>query len=1322
MNWKYSLTLILAVCAVGLLGLILSGSGPNTDLSGKVTAGSPKDGLVVPGSDGKVKVFDNGVYSVEPAAFAVSPRISDIEPPDPETAAKMSLEPRSFREKRRKNKEIELSRERAAKGLPPMTQEERKEREINDLNRRRIKTPKPGSGLGDKDFVDPLVKNQANASAPEVMPTPSLSFDGAGQADNATVGEGAVTPPDTNGDVGLSHYVSSVNLVLKIFNKNGTVAAAPVKTSDLWLNLPPTDPCRVFNDGDPIVLYDQLADRWHISQFAVPGFGGIGVDNFQCVAVSTTSDPTGSYYTWSYLYPGNLVNDYPKVSVWSDAYHMTFNQFTNGGIFSGMGFLSQDRPKALAGDPTAGVVYRNIAPIDPNAGGALPLDIEGFVPPPAGLPVVIGEFRSTTFGDPLDAIRFYKWEPNFASPGSSTVTVLPDVAIAAFDARNPSGRGDIEQSGTAVGLDSIGDRLMHRLTYRNLGTYAAPINSIVGSFTVNVSGVNPTTAATYQSAVRWLELRRTGDSFSVAGDTFSVFDQGTHNLAAVSGTGANNWMSSIAQDNQGNLALGFSQSGPTQFPDIKTAGRTGGVQGTMNEGEAVFHAAGGSQTSSSNRWGDYSSMNLDPVDDCTFWYTQQYYSATSAANWSTRVGAFKFPSCAAAPKGTISGTITGCSSGLPIDDASVLATGGFHRLTIANGTYSMAVTPGNYTVSANKAPGFFGSDANTSVINGGNSVVNICLTGVPVLSGGTLSITAESCGLPNTLPDPGETLTVSLPIINNGGANTTNVVATLRNTGGVINAGAGQAYGAIATGGGSVSRNFSFRVQPGLTCGSPITLTWDLQDGPTNLGTLVKAFNTGVPVINLTQNFDGVTAPALPAGWVQNQTTGTGITWTTSATGPDSAPNAAFANEPVTIQGAALESPSFNVASAAAKLTFRNNFDTEPGFDGMVLDIKIGAGAWQDILTAGGSFVTGGYNATISSGFGSPIAGRQAWSGSSSGYTNVEVNLPPTANGQSVQVRWLMASDEGVGGVGVRIDNVVVTAGVACQGPCAPLRAVRADIDGDGRTDHSIYRPVDSTWWALRSTDGVGAVQWGIAGDTPFAGDFSGDKETDLGIFRPAVPTATPDFWLLNTDNFTFDVLSWGLPGDIPFSGDYNNDGRSDVSVYRPSENIFYISISRPAPADKVFTFGEPGDKPLSGDFDGDGQADVAVYRPSIGTWFYADATGNPATSWTAVQFGLPTDLPVHADYDGDGADDIAVYRPNTGQWFIFYSDTATVAVFQWGNSTDKPVPGDYDGDGKYDIGIYRSGEWWVFGSTAGAMFTQWGIASDMPLPAMYIP
>ncbi len=402
---------------------------------------------------------------------------------------------------------------------------------------------------------------------------------------------------------------------------------------------------------------------------------------------------------------------------------------------------------------------------------------------------------------------------------------------------------------------------MHRLAYRNLGTQAAPVNSFVGNFTVNVSGVNPTTAGTYQTGIRWFEMRRTGD-------VFTMFDQGTHNLAPGNGaTGINNWMGSIAQDNKGNLALGFSQSSTTQRANIMIAGRTNNVasSGALNEGEAVFFSAAGSQSSTSGRWGDYSAMNVDPVDDCTFWYTQQYYATTSATGWSTRVGSFVFPSCTPAPKGTIQGTITNCASAVPIELASVSATGGYSRTTGVPGTYAMTVAPGTYTVTSTKpAQGYSAaSQSGVVVTNGGTTTVNLCLTPSPILNATTAVLVSESFLPANGAIDPGETVTVAFGVQNVGGISTVNDIGTLQATGGVTAPGGSQTYGVVVNGGPSIAKNFTFTASPALSCGDNITATVSHLDGAANLGSFAYTLPTGATGSPITTSYTGP-AVAIP--------------------------------------------------------------------------------------------------------------------------------------------------------------------------------------------------------------------------------------------------------------------------------------------------------------------------------------------------------------------------------------------------------------------------------------------------------------------------
>ncbi len=590
----------------------------------------------------------------------------------------------------------------------------------------------------------------------------------------------------------------------------------------------------------------------------------------------------------------------------------------------------------------------------------------------------------------------------------------------------------------------------------------------------------------------------------------------------------------------------------------------------------------------------------------------------------------------------------------------------------------------------------------------------LCFSGVAVITAGTATIVSESFPPPNGAPDPGETVTVSLPLQNVGDTATTNLTATLQATGGVTNPSpAAQNYGVLPPQGPATTRNFTFTVSPSVICGSTITLTWVVNDGATTYPNVVKTFIVGTPV-QVTENFDGVTAPNLPAGWTTTQDVGTGITWTTTATGPNSAPNSAFANDPATVNMSSLVSPSIPISSTSSRLSFKNKYITEATFDGMVLEMSIGAGAFQDIITAGGTFVSGGYNATISTAFMSPIGGRMAWSGTSAGgYIDTVVNLPAAANGQNVQFRWRMASDSSVVATGVNVDDVQILNGYVCVG--GSVRS-RADFDGDGRTDLSVFRPSEGNWYLNRSTAGFLALNWGISTDVLVPGDYDGDGKTDTAVFRATANPAQPDFYILNSNGFTVSGVSWGIAGDIPVIADYNNDARSDVAVFRPSDNTWYILNSGGGAV--ITVFGQSGDVPVAGNFAGSANADLTVFRSSTNSWV-TQVSGGGVLNFV---HGTAGDILVPADYDGDNIDDRTVFRPSTGQWFVLRSTNGAVTITSWGAAGDVPVPGDYDGDGSDDVAIYRNGQWWLNRSTAGTFVANFGVTSDKPVPRQYLP
>jgi hypothetical protein len=312
----------------------------------------------------------------------------------------------------------------------------------------------------------------------------------------------------------------------------------------------------------------------------------------------------------------------------------------------------------------------------------------------------------------------------------------------------------------------------------------------------------------------------------------------------------------------------------------------------------------------------------------------------------------------------------------------------------------------------------------------------------PVIVADSFRVLAEDCSPTNGAVDPNETVTVAFALRDVGTANTTNLVAALQAAGGVTPQSGPQNYGALLAGGGAVTQAFAFTA--GGTCGGSLTATLNLTDGDTNLGAVSFSIPLGQLGPVFTQNFDAVTAPALPAGWTTTRT-GSQSLWVTATSQRDTLPNAAFATDAGSIGLTDLVSPALAVLSASAQLTFRHYYNTESSWDGGVLEIKIGNGAFTDILTAGGSFVTGGYNRTLNSS-GNPLAGRQAWSGNSGGFVTTTVKLPAAAAGQNVQFKWRCGSDDSVSGAGWYVDSVVVKDLVCCGGGPAGAPVIVADV------------------------------------------------------------------------------------------------------------------------------------------------------------------------------------------------------------------------------------------------------------------------------------
>lgn len=437
--------------------------------------------------------------------------------------------------------------------------------------------------------------------------------------------------PDTNLAVGPTQVVEWVNESFVVLNKsNGKVERGPVNGNTLWKSLGGT--CAGHNNLDPIVQYDKLAKRWVMMMpiFVQPAYF--------CVAVSTGSDAvTSSWHLYAFEEPGNNSScggcrpdpDYPKWGVWPDGYYVSFVQGGTSENYIGAGVCVVDRNSMLKGAAAAGM--QCFTHTGTNYGAMLPADVDGTTPPPSGSPEYFMAFDYS--GQALDLWQFHV---NWSTPSQSKFTGPTKISVAAFS--EPCGETRTElnyttghcipQQGTSQGLDSYGDRLMYRLAYRKFGSYA----SLVANHTVAVGNGTP------QTAIRWYELRNSGSGFSV------------HQHGTYAPGPSYRWMGSIAMDKAGDIGLGYNVSSSATHPSIRYTGRLStDPLGQMQSEADVLSRAGvslGSQTTTF-RWGDYSSLAVDPSDDCTFWYATEYIPSSSSPNnhWATRIASFKFPTC-----------------------------------------------------------------------------------------------------------------------------------------------------------------------------------------------------------------------------------------------------------------------------------------------------------------------------------------------------------------------------------------------------------------------------------------------------------------------------------------------------------------------------------------------------------------------------------------------------------------------------------------------------------------------------------------------------
>ena len=766
-----------------------------------------------------------------------------------------------------------------------------------------LEMPRPGPVKGwpkqALDRIDPVAQTRQGAGK---MPAPIASFDGLMLNDG-----GGWHPPDTDGDVGPNHYIQVVNIAIGIYDKAGTLLVK--MPYDTFFQGPPGSACDDQNRGDVTVNYDPLADRWIVADFSFPGD-----ESRQCVAVSQSGDPvSGGWYFYDFDTKDPIYGswcDYPKIGVWPDGYYLTCNMFDP---WIGANVFALDRAAMLSGAPATVVMF--------GTGSAyaslLPANLRG-TPPPAGAPnyMVAVDFSGL--------LRIWEFHVDWTNPNDSTFTGPVDMPVAPFGYID-----SVPQRGVGQMVDTIGDRLMYLLQYRNYGDHEA----LFVNHTVPSGGV---------AGVRWYEVRDPG------GNPY-VYQQGTYQPDS-----HYRWMGSIAADRDGNLALGYSVSSGDLYPAIRYTGRLSGeVLGQMPQGEASLIEGSGSQVGS-NRWGDYSAMSVDPVDDCTFWYTQMYFKSNSGT-WYTRIGSFKFPSCGL-PKGQIVGTVYNAVTLQPIAGVPVIGVGTTVALTMtvqtdAGGVFAMAVPAGDYSLTAGPLmPGYPGQATAVVTVTVGNTTnVSMYLEPKPYIAGGaTLVDDAVAGGNGNGYPEPGETGLLFWQTISNVGAITATGVSghLVALTPGLTVETAEAAYPDLGSGQAAANLSaFVISIAPTVPCGARLELE------------LAVSSNEGTFTIPLSLRALAVLPPESilydwesgPAGWTSG---GSGNAWAITTENPHS-PSRSWSDSPYGYYGnnknAWLRSPALNLAGTlGAQVSFWHDYDTEAGWDYAYVEYSTDGGAtWK---------------------------------------------------------------------------------------------------------------------------------------------------------------------------------------------------------------------------------------------------------------------------------------------------------------------------------------------------------------------------------------
>jgi len=904
----------------------------------------------------------------------------------------------------------ELLQERPAPALAP----DAVPREVPNLfpKDRRVATASPAADA-------PPARQVQRSPSGVIAPPITFSFDG------FSLGNGGnAIPPDTNGDVSPGTFAQWINSAWGTIDKVTGARSVPTAGNSFWSGF--GGPCEANNDGDPIALWDDRAQRWVMSQFVVDDPGQ------QCFAISTSADPLGSYHRYQFDFPD--FGDYPHIGVWTDgagqsAYLLTTHEFNlSPQQFLGAAAIAVQRDRMLVGQPAAMVRFAGL-----DAFGIASAHLEGQVAAPAGACPVFAHFD-------FDTADYLFWDLclNWAAPASSTFSANP-TRIAPTQPFVPRFE-DVPQAGSTSPLDAFGTHIMYRATARAFPAGAPARVTMV----VNHVVLGPAE----QGAIKWAQFNFNpappaagalfADGFepgvAPAALVKSLYDEGT--FAPDANT---RWLGAIAIDRSGNIGLGYSVSSAAISPQLRTTGRAlGDAPGLLRDEQTCTPPGTGSQLSTSGRWGDYASMSVDPVDECTFWFTGEYFPVTSTSAWSTRICKFKFDECGTPTFALVADSpqrVEICGAPTPPPPTWALRLGvydGFAAATNfaisglpagANPTFSPATVtpPGSTTLTLAGAPTLASGDYAGMVTATSGTLVRR----LPI----QLGVSAALAGAPVPgSPGDGATglkLRPTLAWAPVAGAVRYRVEVSTSSTFATLVASSTVTAPTWTVGTTlSPSTQYFWRVRADNYCGS-------------GAFSATRSFTTGVPgtcpagtALAVVFNDD---FQAGVNGWTTDGTGGTGWSQQTPPVGTGLGTIAWRVPNNAVTSDRGLVSPAIAIPAGAASafVSFDAHYsfetDTAPGcWDGAAIEAKAAAATAFTYLGPAAVF-TNGYNGVILAG--APLAGREVWCRPPASPPARSIVDLDAFIGQSVQLRFRATTDSNTVAAapnGMSIDNLRV--------------------------------------------------------------------------------------------------------------------------------------------------------------------------------------------------------------------------------------------------------------------------------------------------------